>query len=255
MLVGDGTNLEWAYGENSSGAAGWFPRSRGQVFDFAEGAAGAEGSALRLQPAAGAAGVYGVGPALEALPVAGRGRLLGAALSSLAAAEGAYVQSLGLLVAGFVQPLEKRDSKAKQLLLEDSTVRRNHVWFCAPTENQKTALERVGRGVTIIEKLPHPHACSSSQCSLLACSLGAARCEKVAILTGQLRDLFFYHSEFLKGCAVAAEGLGKAGPGGPDDERARLVAVATGLSELIARFTLYEEFLANWPGAQVAKPP
>jgi hypothetical protein len=62
----------------------------------------------------------------------------------------------------------------------------------------------------------------------------------LAILLGKLRDLFFYHSQFARAC----------GRGG--DVGSWAAALATGLTDLSARFSLYEEYLASWPDAQAA---
>jgi hypothetical protein len=207
---GDTQSLDWVYGEHSSGAAGWFPRCCGTFFGFgsAGDSAGASTSAgalaaavarpplLRLEPLDGHGGVFALGGAISRgdLPAPSCRALLVAALRSLWCSEGLYVQGLGVLVGGFVQPLEVRDSPAKQTLLGD------------------------------------PY---------------------VAMATHQLRDLFFYHTQFFKACGQAADGLQSDGGNGglASAEQQRLLTVAAGLSALVFRFTLYRDYVSNLPAA------
>jgi hypothetical protein len=151
---------------------------------------------LRLEPLDGHGGVFALGGAISRgdLPAPSCRALVVAALRSLWCSEGLYVQGLGVLVGGFVQPLEVRDSPAKQTLLGD------------------------------------PY---------------------VAMATHQLRDLFFYHTQFFKACGQAADGLQSDGGNGglASAEQQRLLTVAAGLSALVSRFTLYRDYVSNLPAA------
>jgi len=191
-------SLDWVYGEHSSGASGWFPRCAGNFFSFSSANSLA---ALQLQPLDSQGGTFALGSAItrNELPAPKCRALLVDALKTLWRCEGLYVQALGVLVGGFIQPLEMRDSKAKQALLAD------------------------------------PY---------------------LAICANQLRDLFFYHSQFFKACGLAATGLdhengleSKSEGGAAADEQQQLLALATSLSALISRFTLYREYVSNLPAA------
>jgi len=194
-------SLGWVYGEHSSGASGWFPRCAGNFFSIDSANST---TAMKLEPLDSKGGIFAAGNAItrNELPAPQCRALLVAALKNLWRCEGLYVQALGVLVGGFIQPLEMRDSKAKQTLLADP-----YLTICA----------------------------------------------------NQLRDMFFYHSQFFKACGVAANGLdsehleaksdSQGSSSSAHDEQEQLLALANGLSALISRFTLYREYVSNLPAA------